>query len=105
MSTKLDQSAALQSRFDRWAGNWLGGKKAQAHAEAAAEIASRNETEYSKVKECFQHEKYDTVARKWRKAGMFLCTDPTISCTDVFDPKLQEKIENSKVSACTLSKS
>ncbi|RYG63457.1 hypothetical protein EON64_15915, partial [archaeon] len=27
VSKKLDKSAALQNQFDRWAFNWLGGKK------------------------------------------------------------------------------
>lgn len=89
VSSKLDQSAALQSRFDRWAGNWLGGKKAQAHKEAAAEIQARNSASHSKVKEVFQQEKYDSIGRTWKKAGMYLCTDPSISCNDVFDPNIQ----------------
>eukprot|EP01034_Spumella_vulgaris_P027559 gene27559-34298_t len=44
VSVKLDQSAALQSKFDKWAGNWLG----------------------------------------------------AVTCNDVFDPAIQETVENSK---------
>jgi hypothetical protein len=64
--------------------------------EAAAEIADRSVQEHSKIKEVFQHEKYDTLTRKWKKAGLVLCTDTSVSCDDVFDPALQESIENSK---------
>jgi hypothetical protein len=91
VSGKLDQSSALQNKFDRWAGNWLGGKKAAAHKEAAAEIKLRNEQSHTKIKEVFQHEKYDSVSRKWRRAGMYLCTDTSISCTDLFDPAIQDE--------------
>lgn len=96
VSSKLDQSSALQSRFDRWAGNWLGGKKAAAHREAAAEIASRSSNDYSKIKEVFQNEKYDSLGRTWKKGGMVLCNDPSMPCTDLFDPQLQEGMEASK---------
>jgi hypothetical protein len=90
VSTKLDQSQALQSRFDRWAGNWLGGKKAKALREAENEIAEKNQTEISKVKEVFQHEKYDMMTAKWKRAGLVLCTDTNISCNDIFDPDRQD---------------
>jgi hypothetical protein len=96
VSAKLDQSQALQSRFDRWAGNWLGIKKNKALKEAANEIAERNQTEYSKVKEVFQHEKFDNLTRTWKKAGLVLCSDPAISCDDVFDPAEQATLTNSK---------
>lgn len=95
VSSKLDQSSALQSRFDRWAGNWLGGKKAAAMKEAAAEIALRNKEDHSKVKEVFQHEKYDTITRVWKAAGLVLCTDTSVSVDDLFDPAVMEKLENS----------
>lgn len=95
VSVKLDQSAALQSKFDRWAGNWLGGKKSSAMKEAAAEIAIRNQEEHSKVKEVFQHEKYDGIKREWKKAGLVLCSDTGVTCNDVFDPAIQESVENS----------
>jgi len=95
VSAKLEQSKALQSRFDRWAGNWLGGKKNAALREAASEILERNNTEYTKVKEVFQHEKFDTLSRTWKRAGLVLCTDPSISCDDVFDPALQESLDKS----------
>lgn len=95
VSAKLEQSKALQSRFDRWAGNWLGGKKNAALKEAAAEISERGQNEHTKIKEVFQHEKFDTMAQKWRKAGLVLCTDPSVSCDDVFDPALQETLEKS----------
>eukprot|EP01035_Chromulina_nebulosa_P059415 gene59415-81324_t len=86
VSSKLDQSAALQRTFDRWAGNWLGGKKASAMKEAAAEIATRSKEDHSKVKEVFQHEKYDSITRVWKPSGLVLCTDTNISVDDLFDP-------------------
>ena len=95
VSSKLDQSAALQSTFDRWAGNWLGGKKASAMKEAAAEIAIRSKEDHSKVKEVFQHEKYDSITRVWKASGLVLCTDTAISVDDLFDPALQEKLDKS----------
>jgi hypothetical protein len=95
VNKKLDQSQQLQSRFDRWAGNWLGGKKRAALKEAEAEIAERSQQDYSKVREAFQHQKFDTISRTWKKAGLVLCSDPTIQCNDLFDPKIQETLENS----------
>lgn len=89
----MEQSKALQSRFDRWAGNWWGGKKAAALREAAAEINDRNGNEHTKIKEVFQHEKFDPLSRTWKKAGLVLCTDPSVSCDDLFDPALQESME------------
>jgi len=64
--------------------------------EAAAEIAERNQYEFSKVREVFQHEKYDSLTRTWKKSGLVLCTDPNITCDDLFDPALQEHIENTR---------
>jgi hypothetical protein len=64
--------------------------------EAAAEIAERNQQEFSKVKEAFQHEKFDSITRTWKKAGLVLCTDPNVSCDDLFDPALQENVENTR---------
>lgn len=63
--------------------------------EASAEIALRNQEEHSKVKEVFQHEKYDGINRTWKRAGLVLCNDTSVSCTDVFDPAIQEGVENS----------
>mmetsp|Transcript_611 Transcript_611/g.1198 ORF Transcript_611/g.1198 Transcript_611/m.1198 type:complete len:353 (+) Transcript_611:114-1172(+) len=96
VGAKLDTSAALQNQFNRWAGNWLGGKRRKAMKEASEEIAERSKEEHSKVKEVFQHQKYDSIARKWRKNGLVLCNDPTLSCDDVFDPKAAEQAENSR---------
>jgi len=95
--SKLNESERLQTQFDMWAGNWLGGKKRSAMKEAAAEIAAMNHEEHSKVKECFQQEVYFTLKQKWKPAqpSMVLCTDTSIPCPDIFDPYIQEKIENS----------
>jgi hypothetical protein len=64
--------------------------------EAAAEIADRNIQDHSKVKEVFQHQKYDSLTQKWKKAGLVLCTDTGVSVDDLFDPKQQENSEQSR---------
>ncbi len=46
--------------------------------EAAAEISLRNQEEMSKVKEVFEHEKYESLSRTWKVAGFVLCSAPTI---------------------------
>ena len=63
--------------------------------EAAAEIALRNKEDHSKVKEVFQHEKFDSINRVWKSAGLVLCTDTSMSVDDLFDPTIQEKMDNS----------
>lgn len=64
--------------------------------EAAAEIKLRNEEDHSKVKECFEHQHYKTLGSKWKPSGLVLCTDPNVDCSDLFDPAVQEAIENSR---------
>ncbi len=89
VNTKLDQSQALQSRFDRWAGNWFGGKKNAALKEAQQEIAEAQKSEHSKIKEVFQHEKYEALSRTWKSQGFVLCNTPTVAAPDIFDPASQ----------------
>lgn len=84
VSNKLDQSANLQSTFDKWAGNWWGGKKADAMKEAAAEIANRDTEAMSKVKEVFEHETYATMSRTWKPSEFVLCNAPTVTAPDIF---------------------
>ena len=96
VSAKLDTSKALQSKFDAWAGNWLGGKRRQAMNEAAAEIQERSKEEHTRIKEVFQQEKYDALTRSWKKLNLVLCTDPNVQCNDVFDPATAEHVENSR---------
>jgi hypothetical protein len=87
VSAKLDVSAGLQDKFDRWAGNWFGGKKREAMKDAAAEIALRYEDDLAKIKEVYEQEKFDSLARKWRPVGMVLCSNPLLDAPDIFDPK------------------
>lgn len=84
VSQKLDQSANLQSTFDKWAGNWLGGKKKAAMEEAAAEIANRDHEALTKVKEVFEHETFTTFSRSWKPSGFVLCNAPTVEAPDIF---------------------
>jgi hypothetical protein len=95
VNSKLETSKALQTRFDAWAGNWLGGKRSKAMKEAAEEIADRNKEDHSKIREVFQHEKFDSLSRGWRRAGLVLCNDPTLTCDDLFDPAVAETLSNS----------
>jgi len=96
VSAKLDTSKALQAKFDAWAGNWLGGKRRAAMNEAAQEIQDRGKEDHSKIKEVFQHDKYDALTRTWKRAGLVLCTDPSVACNDLFDPSTAEQVENSR---------
>jgi hypothetical protein len=79
VSAQLEKSKTLQGQFDRWAGNWLGGKKNKAIKEAQREIATRKLEEKERVvlKEVFENEKFDTLRQTWKPAGMTLCSDPT----------------------------
>ena len=72
VSTKLDESSGLQATFDKWAGNWFGGKKNQAMQEAAAEIANRDNEANSQLKEVFEHENFSSVSRSWKPVGFVL---------------------------------
>lgn len=86
---------ALQTKFDAWAGNWFGGKKRSAMKEAQSEIKERNKEDHSKIKEVFEHESKGFTGG-WKKSGLYLCTDTSISCNELFDPETQEKVENSR---------
>jgi len=96
VSSKLDTSKALQAKFDAWAGNWFGGKRRAAMNEAAAEIQERSKEDHFRIKEVFQHEKFDAFSRTWKRHGLVLCTDPTVACNDVFDPETAQQTENSR---------
>jgi hypothetical protein len=91
VSDKLDTSASLQNTFDKWAGNWFGGKKARAMKEAAAEISARENDQLSKVKEVFEQENFSSVSRNWKSGGFVLCNDPSLAAPDdLFNPELQQ---------------
>jgi len=94
VSAKLDTSSSLQNTFDKWAGNWWGGKKKAAINEANAEIAQRNAEEMSKVKEVFEHETFHTTSRVWKASGLYLCTDSSVRAPDLFDPASQTAESN-----------
>eukprot|EP01032_Pedospumella_encystans_P018946 gene18946-21554_t len=96
VGAQLVKSSALQSKFDMWAGNWFGGKRRAAMKEAEMEIQSRSREELCRIRELFQHESYNSVSRSWKPNGLVLCTDPTVSCNDVFDPFMAEQNANSR---------
>lgn len=97
VNNKLDQSGALQERFNLWAGNWFGGKKKEANAEAQAEIAAAQRQEHSKVREVFQHEKFEAFSRTWKNQGFVLCNTPTVAAPEIFDPTSQAADSNWKI--------
>lgn len=89
VDAKLDHSSALQNKFDKWAFNWLGGKKRAALKEAAAEIGAANSKTQTQVKEVYENEKFDSLTRTWKPAGKVLVTDPNVGANDIFDPSIQ----------------
>ena len=93
---KLDKASTLQNQFDRWAGNWLGGKKRAAQKEAATENANRVANAQVKVQEVFEHSKYDSLSRKWRYNGLYLTTVEMTPAPDLFDPALQATIPDTR---------
>lgn len=48
------------------------------------------------MKEVFQHQRWDSLSRSWKKSGLVLCTDTSILCDDLFDPVLAESMSNSR---------
>lgn len=44
----------------------------------------------------FQQEKLNSLTRTWKKSGLVLCTDTAITCEDLFDPSIQESLEDSR---------
>lgn len=90
MAGQLEKTQSLQNQFDRWAGNFFGGKKNAALKEANKEIvANHNKADESasKIREIFELEKYDSMSRIWRAQGVFLCSNPTVAAQNVFNPK------------------
>lgn len=55
----------------------------------------RGEEGLSVVKEVFENEKYDSLTRTWKAAGMTHCTDPKRDAPQIFDPSMQEKSSES----------
>jgi hypothetical protein len=92
---KLDKSEALQNRFERWGGHWMGGSKNTAKAEAEHELAQKELTAHMRIKEVFEDQKFDTLGRYWKPVGLVLYTDPTVSCDDLFDPAIQKHLKGS----------
>jgi hypothetical protein len=100
VSTKLDEANNLQNRFDRWAGNWLGIKKRAALDEASHETAAANAARQAaidkKVSEVFEHQKYETLSRKWKNLGLFFCDRPDTQAPDLFVPSLVHTVPDCK---------
>lgn len=64
--------------------------------EAAAAIQQRNIDENFRVRECFENQKFEPLTRTWKLTGLMLCTDPSVSCGDLFDPATAEREEHSR---------
>lgn len=80
----------MQNKFDRWAGNFWGGKKNAAIRNASRELIKNNEKgddPTSKIREVYEVEKFDSISRIWRPVNVFLCSNPAIAAKEVFNPK------------------
>lgn len=93
---KLEKAKGLQNQFDRWAGNWFGIKKGRANKEAKAEIESRNANTEVSIHEVFENSEYNSMSRKWKFKGLFLTTPDGAPAPDLFDPKLQASIPDTR---------
>lgn len=60
----------------------------------SAVIQKRNE-EYSKVKEVYQDQTFNSIFRTWHNYALVLCSDPTKVCSDLFDPNIAEHAPDS----------
>lgn len=87
VDSKLDKTKVLQAKFDFWAGNWLGGKKAAAEREAASYIASQSDSKMLNVADVFEQQKFDSLSRKWRPHNFVLYSNPTTEVSVAFDPE------------------
>ena len=103
VNRKLDESSNLQNRFDRWAGNWLGGKKREALKEAAANTAISEQAKSQQigkgVTNTFENQKYDSFSGKWKFIGLYECLDNGYGgnkLPDLFDPETQHSIPDGK---------
>jgi hypothetical protein len=96
LNSKLDTTSGLQDRFDRWSGSLFGFKKRDATAEAHADILAKQNDDSLKLKEVFENQKYDSLTRTWKSAGLVHCTDPKREAPDLFDPTNDAAMVNSK---------
>ena len=96
VNSKLDTASGLQDKFDVWSGSLFGFGKRKANKEAATEIASKQLEEMNNVKEVFENEKYDMLSRVWKSSSMTLCSNPATKAPQLFDPRNQVSMENSK---------
>lgn len=94
INTKLDKSIALQTTFDSWAGNWLGGKKKKAYKDAEREIQNAHEKSLMKVKEVFEQQNYKKLTRTWGDSKLVLCSNTTVSADQIFNPAIQSADSN-----------
>ncbi len=52
--------------------------------------------ERKNIKEAYQHERYDPITQKWKRMGLFLTTDSSVACDELFDPAIEQgRTENS----------
>ena len=103
VNRKLDESSNLQNRFDRWAGNWLGGKKREALKEAAANNSATEQVKSIQIgkgiTDAFENQKYESFSGKWKFIGLYECLDNGHGgnkLPDLFDPEIQNSIPDGK---------
>jgi len=89
---KLETSSRLQKQFERWTGNILnvghifGG---------SSPTQGRNAAQFSKIKEVFEDQNFDTIFRSWKPHALVECANPAKDCSDLFDPAVAAKMEHS----------
>lgn len=90
VSKQLEKTQVLQNQFDRWAGNFFGGKKNAAIKAAGKDLIKdhcKDDETSTKIKEVFEVEKFDSISRIWRPQDVYLCSNPAVAAKEVFNPK------------------
>ncbi len=89
---KLDTSSRLQKQFERWTGNILN----MGHIfSGSSATQDRSIVQYSKIKEVFEDQSFDTIFRSWKPHALVECANPANDCSDLFDPAVAVKMEHS----------
>ena len=55
----------------------------------------RNAAQFSKIKEVFEDQNFDTIFRSWKPHALVECANPAHDCSDLFDPAVAAKMEHS----------
>ena len=100
VNSKLETTDKLQNQFDRWAGNWGGWKKSAAKKEAQEQMAGKEAVkekgEEANIREIYEDQTFKSMGRKWKRAGLFVCDEPTKQAPDLFDPVIQATLSDTR---------